>query len=394
MENDPIQLRCQAMSDHDLILALTRHKEQNIPTFLTAATAELRHRGQTLESFFDRVEISLNWQTTLVGTVADALHRIQQDIPLWNTLFITHAMGETLAWQKETSHWSVHHFTDASYQGSYFINPDKTLPLLTSFLHLETWETAAPQPQNLNQWHELERDQNPAPLQPLAVKLDAAAVPYTVRSPAFSPANAGPWSLLVPQAHKTDAANALKARDAEVLALYRQAEALADSGSLDQELAIYQQLVNADRQNPAVFYNLGAILFEQAHYPQAAQAFGETVSLALARMQVEQPLSGRGGGIGGGLMGNVLKQMLPGKPDKDETTRGYPDYIDDTQLFLQQLALKEPEDPKILHSLALIAQIKNTENAVDSALQYYQKILQLNPTDSVARANLDRLEND
>ena len=82
-----------------------------------------------------------------------------------------------------------------------------------------------------------------------------------------------------------------------------------------------------------------------------------------------------------GLAAKLLKKNIP-TADEGPVAAPYPDFIDDAELFLQQLQENIPGDKKILHCLASISRLKNETGRAE---ERYNAILALEPTDPIAR---------
>ena len=192
-------------------------------------------------------------------------------------------------------------------------------------------------------------------------------------------------ALLVPPEYLDRADEVLAAAAENLQDLYRRATLLAEANNLGEELEIYDLLIQATPTNPAVFYNRGSILLELGRQREAAESFIEAVSLGIEKTEREARLdAGRGSrGPGGmfGLAANLLKKSIPAA-DESPRPPPYPDFIDDAELFLQQLQESMPRDTRILHCLASISRLKNKTGRAEEC---YIAILALDPTDRIAR---------
>ena len=78
----------------------------------------------------------------------------------------------------------------------------------------------------------------------------------------------------------------------------------------------------------------------------------------------------RGGGVAGSV--NPLLNLLVSSQTNNEPLR-YPDYIDDVEILLQRIREQRPENTRILHGLAIIAEQKKRYRGSLSALPRYAR---------------------
>ena len=191
------------------------------------------------------------------------------------------------------------------------------------------------------------------------------------------------YSLLVPRQHFGEAFDAIEEVEETIVDLYEEAEELAARGNLSAELEVYDELVETDPENHAVFYNRGHILLELGRWEEAAAALIEAVSIGMQRADKSlQPEQRGAAGIGGlaGLLAFLLRREVAAP-----SASAYPDYIDDSEMLLERLLQRLPESVEILHCLASIARLKNRREAAEA---HYRRVLEIDPEDKVAWFNL------
>lgn len=392
MTRDPIAARLAAMTDVELARSLTVERDRNSPEYWRLAQAELQGRGHTLEGFVDQVTVRLDdAPPETIGTAA-ALERLDGGVPLWSSLVCANCLGEVLVLQHERRQWLLHHYADDQYGRSYlYPGSGPVREILALFLKLEDWRPGAGHPQHLDNWPIVAASETLDLIEVVTEDLDEAEIPHAVQTPLFAPGGEGDWAVRVPQEWVDEAHEALDEAEEDLVVLYDQAMDLYEMGDARRELEIYERLREEDPDNPAVHYNRGSLLLEQRRHEEAAEALVEAVSLGLE--QVKPDLDpGRRGGLGG-LMGivSLLMRRATAPPQGERPPPRYPDFIDDAQMLLEDLARRLRQNTKVLHCLAAIASMKSDTARAEA---HWRRVLELDPDDKVAYFNLGYLHSE
>ena len=391
-DTDPVTHPCYAMSDRQLVATLTLERAQYREPFLLVAGGELARRGLDLDQYLDQVEAGRNAEQRVSCTVDQGLALLQEEIPLWDLRVLANCLGQVLAMQKERQRWSVHYYEDEEYGGSFFVAAGSPArQLLAAFLHLQPWRDQVDHWIDLKRWKTASQSPNRFYIEQVAKGLDGLGVSYTVQTPLFSGTETGLLTVLIPARAAKQARAIVDQLANERQSLYERAEQLCGQGNLEGEQRAYERLVQLAPDNPAVFYNRGSVLAELGRHEEAAEAFIEAVALGLPELSKSVASASRpAGGMGGrlGLLMLLFKRLRPAPAAAKEPPSEYPDYIDDAEMFLEDLAGRLPRPIHPLHCLAAIARLKNDQEQVG---RLYRRILALDPQDRVARFNLGYL---
>ena len=388
MEQDRIRERLEAMSDRELLLAATLGRAENSPRFQEEALRHLERRGIDLDEVTARASVRVD-DGEAQNLHADRAVELLGHAEPWQTLSFASCIGDSLLVQREPRQWWCHFYEGDSYRGSFRCgDAGGVAGVLTPFLSLEPWEGEAGELHRLDDWRLLIDSDAVDFIESVALDLDEAGVPHTVRTPLFAGGGGGEeegevYAVLVPRQHFGEACDAIEEVEETVVDLYQEAEDLAARGNLAAELEVYDELVETDPENHAVFYNRGHILLELGRWEEAAAALIEAVSLGMERVDKSlQPEERGAAGLGGlaGLLAFLLRREVaaPSAP-------GYPDFIDDSEMLLERLLERLPDSVEILHCLASIARLRNRREAAE---EYYRRVLEIDPDDKVAWFNL------
>ena len=397
LNQDRIKQRCQSMEVGEIVRALTLGQEDVSAQFRDAARRELESRGIKLSALIDTVTVAVNDGDAEQLSIDTAVSRLDADRQPWNALLFTSCVGDTLIAQSELrGRWILHAYEHERYRHSYQIDSTAGLkPLLEKFLKLTPWQTFAGEAHHLDNWKLLLASDVRETIEMVADDLDHARIPHTVQTPLFSGDTEGYLQILVPKERLDEASAVVDEADDSVYELYDRAEAAHASGDLHQELTVYDQLVDEDPENAAVFYNRANILMEITRYEEAAQMLAEAVSIGMKSVeQSTDPMDGQGGGLGGifGVMAILFRKVTqPAPAQGQESTVRYPDFLDDAELLLEQLEQQLPDHLKLLHCLGAIARMKNDTGGAQTR---YRRILELDPDDQVAYFNLGYLHSE
>ena len=388
MEQDRIRERCEAMSDRELLLAATLGRGENSPRFRDEALRHLERRGIDLDELTGRARVRVDDGEAQTLPAARAVELLGHAEP-WQTLSFVSCVGDSLLVQREPRQWWCHFYDGDTYRGSFRCERgEEVAGVLRPFLNLEPWDGGAGELQRLDDWSLLIDSDAVDFIESIALDLDDAGIPHTVRTPLLAGGDGEEedgevYAVLVPRPHFGEAIDAIDEVEETIVDLYEEAEELAARGNLSAELEVYDQLVETDPENHAVFYNRGHILLELGRWEEAAAALIEAVSLGMQRVDKSlQPEERGAAGIGGlaGLLAFLLRRevAVPSGP-------GYPDFIDDSEMLLERLLQRLPESVEILHCLAAIARLKNRREAAEA---HYRRVLEIDPEDKVAWFNL------
>ena len=386
MDREAIAHQCAAMHDQELVRALTLDKTEYSDEFRIQAMRELAQRGTPLESFLDLVAVQRESGVEERLTLTQALALSRDEVPLWSLRIFRNILDESLVLQRELQWWICHHYHGDEYKKSFFVqSPQALQEILQLFLRLEEWEHLLEVAYDLDKWTTIEKSNSREYIGQIAADLYRGEVPHTVQTPQISQDREGLLALLVPPEYLDKTEEVLGKAAENLQDLYHRATLLAAANKLGEELEVYDLLIQANPTNPAVFYNRGSILLELGRQQEAAESFIEAVSLGIEEAEREARLNaGRGSRGAGGMFGLAAKLLKKNIPTADEgpVAAPYPDFIDDAELFLQQLQESIPGDKKILHCLASISRLKNETGRAE---ERYNAILALEPTDPIAR---------
>lgn len=376
--------QCAVMTDRELVRTLTIDRKNFQETFLVIAESEREKRALTIEAFIDDVHLSLNDEEGASCTIDQALAKVHSDISLWSIITLTNCMEDAWVIQREVSRWLVHHYVEEGYATSFFFDATEQLQsTLRRFLSLELWTVEVSH--DLNTWKPVFQSRSPAFLNKIILEL--GDILHTVKTPLFSQDQKGQLVLLVHPEFEKQAQEIVAENHTKIEQLYDRAEHLAETENAERELRIYDILSELVPDNLAVHYNRGNILLEQERLDEATESLIEAIVLGLPEIMDKVDLKPRrGGGVAGSV--NPLLNLLVASQTNNEPLR-YPDYIDDVEILLQRVREQRPENTRILHGLAIIAEQKND---IAVACQHYRDMLAIDPQNKAAQIHLAYLE--
>ena len=376
--------QCALMTDRELVRTLTIDRENFQETFLVIAESEREKRALSIEAFIDDVHLSLNDAEGASCTIDQALAKVHSDISLWSIITLTNCMEDAWVIQREVSRWLVHHYVEEGYATSFFFDATEQLQsTLRRFLSLELWTVDVSH--DLNTWKPVFQSRSPAFLNKIILEL--GDILHTVKTPLFSQDQKGQLVLLVHPEFEKQAQEIVAENHTKIEQLYDRAEHLAETENAERELRIYDILSELVPDNLAVHYNRGNILLEQERLDEATESLIEAIVLGLPEIMDKVDLKPRrGGGVAGSV--NPLLNLLVASQTNNEPLR-YPDYIDDVEILLQRIREQRPENTRILHGLAIIAEQKND---IAVACQHYRDMLAIDPQNKAAQIHLTYLE--
>ena len=376
--------QCAVMTDRELVRTLTIDRKNFQETFLVIAESEREKRALSIETFIDDVHLSQNDEEGAACTIDQALAKVHSDISLWSILTLTNCMEDAWVIQREVSRWLVHHYVEDGYLTSFFFETTEQLKsTLRRFLYLELWTVDVSH--DLNTWKPVFQSQSPAFLNKIISEL--GDILHTVKTPLFSRDQKGHLVLLVHPEFEKQAQEIAERNHTKIEQLYDRADHLAKTENSEQELKIYDILSELVPDNPAVHYNRGNVLIALDRLDEAAESLIEAIVLGLPEIGDKIDLKPRrGGGVAGSV--NPLLNLLA-LSQKNSDPLHYPDYIDDVEILLFYIREQHPENTRILHGLAIIAEQRND---IAAACQHYRDMLAIDPQNKAAQTHLAYLE--
>jgi len=295
-----------------------------------------------------------NYYHTEIGTVQDALDKIRQPITLWDVWYFTNIKEETLLVQKTLRHWTFHYFEEEYYRYSFFPESQQDAEeILSDFLQGEDWEVS--EDSRFHDWFVLVKSNSYEYVENFATVLDQAQIPFSVKKPNFLHFNAifgtyyedSPLLLSIPIEFEEQALTFRKTIETEIEKLHQQLGAAEDADDKEKQVTLYEKLGKLTPTDSIIFFNKAYLLFKLEKLQDAAEALIRSFNLDLETENMQN--------------------------------------FEDTEKLLKKLLAKMPQSLDILHSLAVIASL-NQEPELE--VQYYQKILTINDSDSIAHLNL------
>lgn len=382
--SDRVIQQCAVMSDRELVRTLTIDREDFQKTFLVIAENEREKRALSIENFIDNVHLAQSDEEGESCTIDQALAKVHSDISLWSILTLTNCLDDAWVIQREFSQWLVHHYVEEGYLTSFFFETTEQLKsTLRRFLSLELWTVDVSY--DLNTWKPIFQSRSPAFLNKIISEL--GDISHTVKTPLFSQDQKGQLVLLVHPEFEKQAQEIVAENNTKIEQLYDRAEHLAETEKSEQELRIYDILSELVPDNLAVHYNRGNVLIELDRLDEAAESLIEAIVLGLPETGNKMDLKPRrGSGVAGSV--NPLLNLVALSQTNNEPLH-YPDYIDDVEILLQHIRKQRPENTRILHGLAIVAEQKND---IAVAVQRYRDMLAIDPQNKAAQTHLAYLK--
>ena len=382
--SDRVIQQCAVMTDRELVRTLTTDRKNFQETFLVIAESELEKRALSIENFIDDVHLAQNDEDGESCTIDQALANVHSDIPLWSILTLTNCLEDSWVIQREFRQWLVHHYVEEGYSTSFFfITTEQLKSTLRRFLSLESWTVDVSH--DLNTWKPIFQSRSPAFLNKIISEL--GGILHTVKTPLFSQDQKEQLVLLVHPEFEKQAQEIVAENQAKIEQLYDRAEHLAETENSEQELRIYDILSELVPDNLAVHYNRGNVLIELDRLDEAVESLIEAIVLGLPEIGDKVDLKPRRGSGVAGSVNPLLSLMVLSQENKESLH--YPDYIDDIEILLQNIREQHPENTRILHGLAIIAEQKND---IAAAGQHYRDMLAIDPQNKAAQTHLAYLK--
>ncbi|MDP6040386.1 MAG: hypothetical protein QGG64_17675 [Candidatus Latescibacteria bacterium] len=386
--SDRVIQQCATMSNQELVRTLTIERGNFDEAFLGVAESEREKRVLLIEDFINDVHIAQDDEEGEACSIGDVLAKIHANVSLWSILTVTNCLDDVWVIQREYKQWLVHHYTDDEYLASVFYDSEEQLKsTLRFFLLLEFW--TAEEMHDLNTWKPVFQSRSPAFL--IKIISELGEILHTVKTPIFSQDQKGQLVVLVHPEFEKQAQDVVDENHDKLEQLYDQAEHLAEVGDWEQELRIYDILSELVPDNLAVYYNRGSVLIALDRLDEAAESLIEATVLGLPEIKAKVDLKPRRGSLSSvaGRVNPLLSLVVLSQQNDKPDAVHYPDYIDDVELLLLQILEKRPENIRILHGLAIIAELKN-EIAI--AIQHYRDILAIDSQNEAAQTQLAYLK--
>lgn len=384
--NERVVKQCEIMSDRELVIHLTIDRENFDASFLDIVNAELEKRGVSLDAYLNNVHVAQDDEEGESCEIDQAIEKVRSDFPLWSILTITNCLDDVWVLQKEYNQWLVHHYEDDAYTESFFYKTEEQVKsTLKQFLALEEW--SVDETHDLNRWRSVFQSRSPAFL--IKIISDLGDVLHTVKTPVFSEDQKGQLALLVPLSLEKEAKEKVAETQSKLEQLYDQAEHLAEVGDWEQELKIYDLLSELVPDNLAVHYNRGQVYFEQGQLDDAVESLIEAMVLGLPEISGQVNLKARRRNRAIGMVNPLLSLAMSAFQSNSSSQVGYPDYLDDVEMLLLRIREQYSENTRVLLGLAIIAEQKNE---ITTAIQHYRDMLEIEPENEPAQAQLAYLE--
>lgn len=351
------------ISDEDLVRILTLDKEEHNETTLQLATREAAKRKLDLAQFIDRVQVSLNDGEPESCTIDAALAKWREETVLWHVRHFTNCLQEKLSVQKEAAFWTLELFEAGEYQQSLFIKSDQTAEnVLAQFLRLRDEAYDADFAYRLDELETIIESPSSAFVQNVSQTLAAENIPHAVKIAQrvyYNAVQGGMQAIYVLHvllpAEEKDAAQAVIAEiEHQIETLRQEIAALVEQDERHpQLLERYDELAQFMDGDAEVAYGRGVLLYERGRNEDAAMAFMQAAQLCMS-----------------------FENTWP------------PEYLEESETYLENLVGRLPENLPLRHFLANLA-MYNKNDA--TARERFERILAMAPADSIAHVNLGYL---
>jgi len=347
----------ESIEDIELIKIHYREQAKYEANFLDAVQKELKRRKNRIKELINQIQIRYNYSEPQTGTIDEARSKLTQALDCWDVYYFTIILNETLLIQHIYFAWVVHVF-DTEYFSYSFINDDATKfdQIFTKFLKLEDWESEVTN--QITDWEELVQLDSYNVAENLIQALVAEEIPFSVKKPDFPHFNAiyGTYYeaskiiIVVPESHREHALQIVEKIQSRIEQLQEALIIAEDNHNYQRQIEIYSELEKFMSDDAVLFFNKGSLFYELGQFEAAAEALIHSLNIQVENSQTIE--------------------------------------LDEIQTLLQEISEKFPEKIEILHALAVLARI---EEDTASEMDYYQQILKINSTDSIAHLNLGYL---
>ncbi len=347
----------ESIEDIELIKIHYREQAKYEATFLDAVQEELKRRKSRIDKLINQIQIRYNYSEPQTGTIDDARSKLKQPLDYWDVYYFTNVLNETLLVQHIYFAWVVHVF-DNEYFSYSFISDDESEfdQILTKFLKLEDWESAVTN--QITDWEELVQLDSYNVAENLIQALVDEGLPFSVKKPDFPHFNAiyGTYYeaskiiIVVPEPYHQHALQIVEKIQSRIEQLQEALIIAEDNHDYHRQIEIYSELEKFMSNDAVLFFNKGSLFYELGQFEAAAEALIHSLNIQVENSQSIE--------------------------------------LDEIKTLLQAISEKFPENIEIVHALAVSARI---EGDTTSEMDYYQRILKINSTDSIAHLNLGYL---
>jgi tetratricopeptide (TPR) repeat protein len=358
--------QCSDMEEQELLNSVTIERHQFRDGYLEIALMEIEKRGYDIKS----VKVAFNEENEKTLTIEEAFLEFKDTISPLDAVTFTNSLDEMLVIQREFHNWGVHYFYHQEYQKSFFIKTaNNAKEALKGFLYFKNWTDAVEgEEHHIDSWKLWASSDSFSYIEDLSRKIHDMDIFYTVNTTNLSLFNAifGAYYdrsllyILVAPDHFDRANEVTMKMQERIDELFDQLDKLEQEPDEIKELEIYTELTRLSPNDALAFFNKGVLLYEMERDKEAAEAFMEAASLTMRGADPEQA------------------------EDSEEI-------LDEIENVLIELSEKTPDDTSILHT---VASIFSYQGNIDWSIEYFEKILSLDPKDDVAHINLGYLYNE
>lgn len=349
---DPIIAeQCSRMSDKDLVLSLTLHKDDYEPVFFDAAEQELLNRGIRIRDLQNRLVIPFADKPPVEISLENALQMIGEEMGLWDVRIFINSLNETLVFQKEVFWISIQYLSVEGQTRTFHLeHADKMKDVLIYFAHMDPKLSETGSEILISQWPIIAESDSIEYLRVLSARLGDSQIPTTLKKTDGPRCNCGPaFKLLVADSHEKEARKILKSLDERVKELYAIAESFSEETPVEEEIAVYNELADLVQDDAIVLFNRGVILYDQQQYEHAAHDFIRSAHLDTSNLE----------------------------------------NIESCVSYLRQIVDEHVSGNELLLNLAVL--MTQTGYPGDQIIPVYETILQTDENDAIAHASLGHL---
>ncbi|MBN2089703.1 hypothetical protein JW964_08815 [candidate division KSB1 bacterium] len=347
----------KSMEDIELIQIRFREQTQYEADFLAEVQEELKRRKINVAESINQIQIRYNYSEPQMGTIDEARSKLTQPLDCWDVYYFTNILNETLLVQHIYFAWVAHVFTAEYYSYSFLANDLAEFDqILTKFLKLEEWESEVTV--KIIDWEELAQLDSYGMTENLIQALVAAKIPFSVKKPDLPHFNAifGTYYerskivLLVHRPYHKQAKQIIEQIESQIEQLHKKLKIYEANNDYFRQIEIYFELEKWMSDDAILYFNKGSLFYEVGEFQAAAEALIQSLNIQL---------------------------------EKNQTIE-----IDEIKYLLGEISNKFPQNIEILHALAVLARVEE-DNTLE--MDYYQQILKLNSSDSIAHLNLGYL---
>ncbi len=353
-DRDAIEEKCRSMSIKDLLRATTTDTSDYEDLFLEIAQVQLTQEWHKAQEFKDSVCVRLNDQAEATMSAKDAISKLDEDIDLWHAWIFINCLDDLMLLQRVHTGWAGHSFEKSAYSGSFRAGTtDNAKQIVRLFLELGDFGSAVEEEYDLSDWLVLAETNSSAYVEATVERLSNRGIQSTVGTRILGrlfqddePSSAVSFLVLVPEESSKDAQIVLDEIQEMIRDLHAKADQLSEQGQTEEELAIYNQVLELVPTDAMASYYKAVALIELGRYEEATEIF--ILVAAGADSEMAQNVEG------------YLKETLDKIPD------GIP----------------------VLHALAHLARQRDDTGEAKSSLD---KILSLDQNDALAHLSLGYL---